>query len=400
MFKLKQFDYALDKKLIAQEPCSIRDQSKLMVLNRQTGEISHHHFYDLPQLLDNNDCLVRNDSKVIPARLKAQKKTGGQIEVLLIKRQNSLDHNLNNQRLFDRQKLFNQQKQLDQQVEIWECLTKPGIKPGQKLIFNQHLQETLTAECLAVNGYIRIIRFNQPHQLFLSTLKKIGQTPLPPYIHNSSDENKLRRIYQAIYAEKAGSVAAHTAGFHFTANLIQKIFKKGLQIETVTLHIGLGTFQPVKCQNITDHQMHAEYYSLNQNTAQALNQAKKNGKKILAVGTTSLRVLETCAQAEKNSSPFRQTINQPTKNAYLQANCGETDLFIYPGCHFKFVDKLITNFHLPKSTLLMLLAAFVSYPNTKNHFTDFAHSLAGKAYQEAIARKYRFYSFGDAMMII
>lgn len=360
---INQFDYHLPQERIAQQPAKPRDHSRLLLVNRQTNQISHHYFYDLPQILSEisqKTVLVRNNTKVIPARIWGHKQTGGKVEVLLLKR-----------------------KSINPEGETWECLTKPGLNTGQTITFPNQL---LTGFCTQKDGYIRYIKFNKKDDPFFEALYQIGHTPIPPYIEwNQNDEQTLREKYQTIYAKYQGSAAAPTAGLHFTPEVDRKLNKNSVQIEIeeVTLHVGLGTFQPVKENDITHHQMHCEWFELNAKTANNLNQAKRNGKKIIAVGTTTTRVLEsTCT------------------NRQLRPTQGETDIYIYPPYKFKFIDGLLTNFHLPKSTLLMLVSAFVSYPNTPNHFTNFTESLIGKAYQEAIDQNYRFYSFGDAMLII
>ncbi|MBU0576567.1 tRNA preQ1(34) S-adenosylmethionine ribosyltransferase-isomerase QueA [Patescibacteria group bacterium] len=356
MLTLDQFDYYLPPKLIAQQPVAQRDKSRLLVLDRQTGKITHHHFYDLPNLLSANDVIVRNNTKVIPARIFGQKITGGQIKLLLTKR------------------LTMQEKQ-----ETWECLTKPGLKLGQKITF---ANSSLVAICTQITGYTRKISFNQTQTELFQSLEKIGHTPIPPYITCIKDEMRLRKLYQTTYARHQGSVAAPTAGLHFTPKLDLELQKRGIQIEEITLHVGLGTFLPVKETDITKHHLHEEQFSLPEDVAMRLNQAKQAQKKIVAVGTTTTRVLENCV-----------------KNGKLVPMTGETNLYIHPPHQFQFVDSLITNFHLPKSTLLMLVTAFVSQPNTSHQFKKFQNSSAGRAYQTAITEKYRFYSFGDAMLI-
>ncbi len=363
MLTLDQFDYTLPEERIAQQPLSPRDQSKLLVLDRHSQKIEHHHFFELPQLLQSHSptqfVLVRNNTKVLPARIFGKKSTGGEVEILLIKR-----HTLN------------------PQGETWECLTKPGLKPGQKIGF---ADSSLSAICTDRDNYTRLIQFNQAGSVLFETLYQIGHTPLPPYIEwNTQDEPQLRKVYQTIYAKYEGSVAAPTAGFHFTDNLNRQLLDQGVEIEEVTLHVGLGTFLPVKETNISHHLMHSEWFELQPEVATRLNQAKQAGKKIISVGTTTTRVLETCSDTD----------------GHLKPQSGETEIYIYPPYQYKFIDGLITNFHLPKSTLLMLVAAFVSAPNTQFSFTDFKSSSVGKAYQVAIEEKYRFYSFGDSMLII
>lgn len=377
---LDQFNYDLPQSLIAQRPAQPRDTSRLLVIDRQLKPVKRalkhgSQFKDLAATLSqklNNDCiLVRNNTKVIPARILGSKKTGGQVELLLLKKIG-----------------IKTGGQTQPSQELWECLTKPGLKPGQTVDFSQSdnfCQSELEAKCLKIKGFSRLISFNQMGQKFMTSLIKIGQTPTPPYIDwFQQDEPKLRKQYQTVYAKYEGSAAAPTAGLHFTPKLNQQLQAQGVEIEEVTLHVGLGTFQPVKTNDISLHQMHAEWYRLNRKTANCLNRAKIEGKKIIAVGTTSTRVLESCAN----------------QNGLLEAGSGETDIFITPGYKFKFTQGLITNFHLPKSTLLMLVSALVTEPNTNHKFSDFKKTLIGQAYQQAIAKNYRFYSFGDAMLIL
>ncbi len=358
MLSIDQFDYHLPDKLIAQRPVTPRDSSRLMVVDCQKQQIQHgSQFKDLVSVLDKNSLLVRNNTKVIPARILGKKPTGGQVELLLLER------------------LSIQNKQ-----EVWECLSKPGVKPGQTIKFDS----SLTGRCKEIKGYTRLIEFNQTKDQLLTTLEQIGHTPTPPYIEwNKEDEPKLRKKYQTVYAKIKGSAAAPTAGLHFTPQLNQSLAAKGIEVCDVTLHVGLGTFQPVKTKEIKHHDMHAEWFDLNQETADKLNQAKIKGKQIVAVGTTSTRVLEASSN----------------EKGRVSAQQGKTEIFIYPGYKFKLVDSLITNFHLPKSTLLMLVSAFCSQPNTDQQFKNFKQSLIGQAYQQAIKKDYRFYSFGDAMLL-
>lgn len=358
MLKLSNFDYKLPERLIAQKPTVPRDSSKLMVIDRNSDEITDHQFSDLVDLLDDSYVIVRNNTKVIPARIFGNKETGGKVELLLLKRLG-----------------------ISNIGEQWDVMTKPGLKPGQKVLFEDSL---LVAQVESISGYTRIISFNQNGEEFFESLDKIGHTPIPPYIKwNDDDEKRLRDIYQTIYAKHQGSAAAPTAGLHFTNQLDKKLVEKGIVIEEVTLHVGLGTFLPVKDEIITDHKMHSEKYVLGKDTAQRLNQLKKEGKKILSVGTTTTRLLESCVD----------------KNGQLVAGEAETDIFIFPPYQYQFVDAIITNFHLPKSTLLMMISAFVSYPNVDVVFSTFKDSLIGEAYKKAISDNYRFYSFGDAMLI-
>ncbi len=363
MLTTKDFAFHLSPELIAQSPTPQRDHSRLLVVDRRDGSLSHHRFFELPDLLDSQTILVRNNSKVIKARLFGQKTSGGTIELLLNKKLSS-----------------------SRETEIWDCLTKPGIKPGTLLSFPD---SDLAAECTgfgAEDDYTRTLVFNQSGLQLLKTLDQIGHTPLPPYISADDTSAEVARRYQTIYAQTPGSVAAPTAGFHITPTVEKNLRHKGIEIHEVTLHVGLGTFLPVKTASITDHHMHAEWFELDAATAAALTTAKAAGKKILAVGTTSVRTLESVLA------------ESPTHTFEPQAK--DTSIFIYPPFQFRAVDQLITNFHLPESTLLMLVGAFTSAPQTTQAFTTFADSLLGKAYREAIAQKYRFYSFGDAMLVL
>lgn len=359
---IDDFEFHLPEALIAQTPAVPRDSSRLLMVDRAAAALDDYHFYDLPQLLRPGDVLVRNNTQVIPARLIGRKTTGGAVEVLLLKRVES-----------------------GPKEELWECLTKPGVKLNQTILFTNELRAT----CRSVDGYTRVLAFNRSHIEFFEALYQIGQTPLPPYIQWSpEDETSLRETYQTIYASQAGSAAAPTAGLHFTPELDQQLREHGIQIEEVTLHVGLGTFLPVKETDITHHTMHQEWYELTPDVAARLSQAKAEGRRVIAVGTTSCRVLETCA------------VTSDSGGVSLKAGTGETDIFIYPPYRFQAVDGLITNFHLPKSTLLMLVSALVSEPNTTIPFSNFEQSLIGQAYLKAIADKYRFFSFGDAMLIV
>ncbi len=334
---LADFDYHLPKEFIAQRPLQERDQSKLMVLDRHKRSWSHHQFFELPEQLDPNSILVFNESRVIPARLKLQL-GNGKAEILLIKPVGEI---------------------------VWECMVRPGSKfePGTRI----EIDEKLSAEVEEITPHgLRRIKFECED--FNDYLKSHGQTPLPPYIKEEIDDAER---YQTVYAKNEGSVAAPTAGFHFTNKVFEELKEKGIETAFVTLHVGLGTFQPVKKDDITEHQMHSEWFELTEETAKKLNQAKAEGKKIIAIGTTSVRVLESCTG----------------KNGELEAQTNETDIFIYPGYHWKFVDELITNFHVPKSTLLMLVSAFAD------------RELILEAYEEAKKEKYRFFSFGDSMYI-
>ena len=339
--KTEDFDYYLPENLIAQTPINKRDESKLMVLNKETGTIEHRHFADIIDYLTPNDVLVLNDTKVMPARLIGQKEdTNGHIELLLLK---------------------------NTQNNIYECLCKPAkrVKIGTIVNFGDGI---LKAKCIEVKEEgIREFEFLYDG-IFYEILDKLGEMPLPPYIHKKlKDKNR----YQTVYAKNIGSAAAPTAGLHFTQELLEKLKNKGITICYVTLHVGLGTFRPVNVEDVTTHKMHSEFYTINEETAKILNQAKKEGKNIVSVGTTTTRVLET-------------VMNQYQT---FKACSGYTSIFIYPGYQFKAVDSLITNFHLPKSTLIMLVSAFCSKEIIMN------------AYSEAIKNSYRFFSFGDSMFI-
>ena len=296
--------------------------------------------------------MVLNNTKVFPAKLIGKKLTGGKIEILLLEKT---------------------------ALNTWKAIHKGKLAFGDTLVFGD-----IKASITSKEQNLISIKFSCREKDLFSYMKIHGFTPLPPYIKPDLTEKKFRLLYQTVYALTAGSAAAPTAGFHFTKKLLAVLKKKGVQIEYITLHVGLGTFAPIKEMDITKHQIHSEYFELSPAVAKRLNKAKKEGKKIIAVGTTATRVLETCVNKDGNQKPQK----------------GYTQIFIYPPYHFKFVDHLITNFHLPKSTLLALVSAFVSFPNTKDHFTDFYQSLIGKAYNIAKKEKYRFYSFGDASLII
>lgn len=345
--KTALFDYQLPEGLIANSSVSPRDHSKLMVIDRNSGEIIHKHFYNIVEYLNSDDVLVLNDTKVFPARLFGQKETGGKVELLLNK---SLD------------KL------------TWETLCKPGTKTGTKINFGD-----FSAEVVNRNSEIHILKFSIDKVKLLKKLNKIGITPLPPYIHNTEKESSIRKKYQTTYAKDLGSVAAPTAGFHFTKELLQKIRDKDIKIEYVTLHVGLGTFMPIKTDSLEDHVMHSEEFFVDNETLKRLKKYKLENKRIISVGTTVTRVLESIIEGNTN---------------------GSTDIFLKPPYKFKHFNALITNFHLPKSTLLALVSAFVCYPNTKHKFKDFKNTIVGKAYLEAIKNNYRFYSFGDSMIIL
>ena len=338
--KLSDFDYELPSELIAQTPIKTRDQSRLMVLDKKTGEYTHKHFYDIINELQKGDVLVLNDTKVIPARLIGTKEeTGAVIELLLLK---DLGNN------------------------IWECLSRPAkrLKVGTTIIFSDKLKAKVVEKKDEGLVHVKLLYKG----ILMEILDELGSMPLPPYIHEKlEDKNR----YQTVYAKNIGSAAAPTAGLHFTEELLEELKKKGIEIVFITLHVGLGTFRPVEEENILEHHMHSEYYNMTKEVADQLNKAKKEGRKIYAVGTTSTRTLETIIHKYHE---FREC-------------SGNTDIFIYPGFKFLAIDGLITNFHLPKSTLLMLVSALSSKEIILN------------AYKEAVKEKYRFFSFGDAMFI-
>lgn len=337
---LSEFDYILPEELIAQHPCEPRDHSRLLVLDKNTGITSHRQFFDLPQYLNSGDTLVFNDTKVIPARLIGSKvETGGKVEVFLLNRKSGND---------------------------WEALVKPGKKARLGTIIT--FSEDLSCEVLESTDFGgRVVRFKY-NGIFEEILDQLGQTPLPPYIKEQLADKER---YQTVYARERGSAAAPTAGLHFTLELMKHLEEKGINLAFVTLHVGLGTFRPVNTDNITNHVMHREYYSVSTDTAQLINKTKEQGKRVIAIGTTAIRTLETA-----------------TVNGILEAKSGWTDIFIYPGYTFKLVDAAVTNFHLPKSTLLMLISALAGQENVLN------------AYREAVEQRYKFFSFGDAMLII
>lgn len=338
---VKDFYFDLPKEQIAQDPLEDRSASRLLVLDKETGKYEHKIFKDIIGYLEPGDCLVLNNTKVIPARLFGEKEgTQAKIEILLLKRKEN---------------------------DIWETLVKPGKKarPGTKILFGGGLLKGEVLEVVEEGN--RLIRF-QYDGIFEEILDQLGQMPLPPYItHQLEDKNR----YQTVYAKYDGSAAAPTAGLHFTPALLEEIRNKGVDIAEVTLHVGLGTFRPVKVENVTDHHMHSEYFMINEEAAEKINRAKENGKRVICVGTTSCRTIESAAD----------------EKGRLKACSGWTDIFIYPGYRFKILDALITNFHLPESTLLMLVSALAGRE----------HILA--AYEEAVKQGYRFFSFGDAMFI-
>ena len=340
--KTRDFFYDLPEELIAQDPLEDRTASRLLVLNRETGAIEHKIFSDVIDYLNEGDCLVINNTRVIPARLIGEKEgTGGKVEVLLLKRRSN---------------------------DVWETLVKPGkkLKPGAKITFGDG---RLRAEVLeVVEEGNRLVKFHY-EGIFEEILDSLGEMPLPPYITHKLEDKEM---YQTVYAKYDGSAAAPTAGLHFTKELLSKIEEKGIKIASITLHVGLGTFRPVKVDDVNNHHMHTEWYEVNAEAADIINETKRNGGRVICVGTTSCRTIESVAD----------------ENGYMKAKTGETDIFIYPGYKFKIMDGLITNFHLPESTLVMLVSAFAGKENV----------LA--AYETAVKERYRFFSFGDAMILI
>ncbi len=339
--KTSDFVYDLPERLIAQTPLERRDASRLLVLDRNTGETEHRHFFDLPEYLRPGDCLVMNDSRVIPARLIGARPTGGAVELVLLR---------------------------DLGEGRWECLARPGkkLRPGSAVIFGGG---ELTGQVVdVIEGGNRVVQF-QYEGIFLEVLERLGQMPLPPYIKEQLADPER---YQTVYSVHPGSAAAPTAGLHFTPELLEKIRAMGVLERFVTLHVGLGTFRPVKAEDIEDHEMHSEFCTVPEETAQTVNRVKAEGGRIIAVGTTSCRTLESFTG----------------EDGVLKAGSRWTNIFIYPGYQFRCIDGLITNFHLPGSTLMMLVSAFAGREHILN------------AYQEAIAREYRFFSFGDASLLI
>ena len=338
--KKSDFDFELPEELIAQTPIQQRDHSRLMHLDKQTGEISHEHFYDLPRFLKKGDCLVLNDSRVLPARLIGCRSTGGSVELVLLR---------------------------DLGEGRWECLSRPGrkTKPGTELNFGGG-ELTATVESVAEGGN-RIVQFHYDG-IFLEVLERLGKMPLPPYI---KEELQDAERYQTVYSREIGSAAAPTAGLHFTRELLAQIEAMGVNVCYVTLHVGLGTFRPVKEDEIENHEMHSEFCIIPERTARIVTETKKAGNRVIAVGTTSCRTLESFAQEDGS----------------LPVSSGWTNIFIYPGYQFKCIDALITNFHLPESTLIMLVSALAGREHVLN------------AYKCAVEERYRFFSFGDAMMI-
>ncbi len=339
--KTSDYYYELPPELIAQDPLEDRSASRLMVLDKKTGAVSHHVFREITSFLNPGDCLVLNNTRVIPARLMGvREETGGAVEVLLLKRRAG---------------------------DVWECLVKPGKKarPGTRLVFGDGLLHAQVEE--VVEDGNRLIRFFYDG-IWEEVLDRLGEMPLPPYItHKLQDKNR----YQTVYAKFDGSAAAPTAGLHFTPELLEQIQDMGVDLAYVTLHVGLGTFRPVKVENVKEHHMHSEYYQVSAEAAEKINRAKESGHRVICVGTTSCRTVESASD----------------ENGHLEECCDNTDIFIYPGYRFKVLDALITNFHLPESTLVMLVSALAGRE----------HVLA--AYEEAVKERYRFFSFGDAMLI-
>ena len=338
--KTSDFDFHLPEELIAQTPLERRDASRLLTLDKTTGSISHHRFCDLPSFLQPGDCLVLNDSRVLPARLIGHRPTGGACEVLLL---------------------------VDKGEDLWECLVRPGrrLKPGAQVMFGDG-QLTATVEAELADGK-RAVRFHY-QGIFLEILEQLGRMPLPPYIKAELDDQER---YQTVYSRVVGSAAAPTAGLHFTPELLKRVEENDVKVCYVTLHVGLGTFRPVKAEDIQDHEMHAEFCMISQETANIINETRQRGGRVVCVGTTSCRTIESFA----------------AEDGTLSEHSGWTNIFIYPGYRFKVLDALITNFHLPQSTLIMLVSALAGRE----------HVLA--AYEEAVQEKYRFFSFGDAMFI-
>lgn len=338
--KTSDFFYDLPQELIAQTPLERRDGSRLLTLDKETGAIAHHHFFDLPQFLRPGDCLVLNNSRVLPARLIGHRPTGGVVEILLL---------------------------VDKGGDVWECLVRPGkkLRTGARISFGDGQLQAEITEVLPDGN--RLVHFEY-NGIFLEVLEELGRMPLPPYI---KEELKDQERYQTVYSKVVGSAAAPTAGLHFTPKLLEEIQNKGVNLCYVTLHVGLGTFRPVKEEEITEHEMHSEYCVIPQETADMVNETKRKGGRVICVGTTSCRTLESWAN----------------EDGTLTATGGWTNIFIYPGYQFKVMDALVTNFHLPESTLIMLVSALAG----REHILD--------AYKEAVKEKYRFFSFGDAMFI-
>ena len=338
--KTTDFYFDLPEELIAQTPLERRDGSRLLTLNKETGETQHKHFYDLPAMLRPGDCLVLNNSRVLPARLLGRRSGGGACEILLL---------------------------IDRGEKVWECLVRPGkkLRTGARVTFGDG---ELTAEIVGeVEGGNRLVRFEY-EGIFLEVLERLGKMPLPPYIKEELEDSER---YQTVYSKTVGSAAAPTAGLHFTKELLDHVRAMGVKVCYVTLHVGLGTFRPVKAENLDEHEMHSEYCIISQETADVINETKRSGGRVICVGTTSCRTIESWAN----------------EDGTMEAKAGWTNIFIYPGYRFKVLDALVTNFHLPESTLIMLVSALAGRENV----------LA--AYEEAVRERYRFFSFGDAMFI-
>jgi S-adenosylmethionine:tRNA ribosyltransferase-isomerase len=349
MFSLNDYDYHLPEQRIAQSPVKGRDQSKLLFMDRTTGEIAHHKFLDIYDLLSPSDVLVINDTEVIPARLLGQKETGGKAEVLI------LDYP------------GDKKSRIDNGEYVCRCLIKSSKRPkdGTTLIFDQKLK----ANVVNFKAGVYVVKFSYKGN-FEQIIDRIGHVPLPPYIKRNDDKND-RTFYQTVYASQKGAVAAPTAGLHFSLSLMKKLEEKGVKIVALTLHVGYGTFLPVRVSDIRDHRIHSEWYSISKETADMINESKQKGHRIVAVGTTAVRTLEYAGK----------------ENGIVAQGAGSCNLFIYPGHRFKTVDAMLTNFHLPKSTLLMLVSAFSTRDNVLN------------AYKRAIEKQYRFFSYGDAMFV-
>lgn len=338
--KTSDFYFDLPEELIAQTPLQRRDGSRLLTLDKETGKTGHHHFYDLPSMLRPGDCLVLNNSRVLPARLLGKRSGGGACEILLL---------------------------IDRGDKVWECLVRPGkkLRTGARVTFGEG---ELSAEIVGeVEGGNRLVRFEY-EGIFLEVLERLGKMPLPPYIREELEDGER---YQTVYSKVVGSAAAPTAGLHFTEELLDQLKVKGVKVCYVTLHVGLGTFRPVKADNLDEHEMHSEYCVISRETAETINQTKREGGRVICVGTTSCRTIESWAN----------------EDGTMEEKAGWTNIFIYPGYRFKVLDALVTNFHLPESTLIMLVSALAGRENV----------LA--AYEEAVREKYRFFSFGDAMFI-
>ena len=371
--KVSDFDYDLPEELIAQDPLEDRSSSRLLVLDRLTGEIKHRHFSDIIEYLEPGDCLVLNDTKVIPARLLGVKEdTGAHVEILLLTRK---------------------------EADVWECLVRPGkkLRNGARAVFGDGLLKAEIQDTLPDGN--RLVKFFY-EGIFEEVLDKLGEMPLPPYItHKLKDKNR----YQTVYAVNEGSAAAPTAGLHFTKELLDKISDKGINIAKLTLHVGLGTFRPVKAETVEEHHMHSELYQVSKETADIINATLANGKKVISVGTTSTRTMESAAVPNPEYERLVSEGAEPVKynglsmiakddGSYvskyiIKAGSDETSIFIYPGYEWKIVESLSTNFHLPQSTLIMLVSSLAGYDHVMN------------AYNEAVRERYRFFSFGDAMLI-